>query len=145
MLFRSFQSDWKVIITVWLAGGDDADRKGKARYHEEVENVVAIHEQDLAALRRVELVAQPIARRFGDFASGYDEGVIDENPFANFGIEDLMAEHHAHLVEYLGDIGIGGLADAGGIELSPLRPDAEVEDVLGRKGELHPDVLAIFK
>src|SRR3546814_11683542 len=99
MLFRSFQSEWKVIITVWLAGGDDADRKGKARYHEEVENVVAIHEQDLAALRRVELVAQPIARRFGDFASGYHEGVIDENPFANFGIEDLIAGDRKSVME----------------------------------------------
>jgi len=51
----------------------------------------------------------------GDLPASDDEGLIDQDLFAELGIEDLVAELHQHLVVDLGDVGIAGVAGAGGI------------------------------
>lgn len=54
----------------------------------------------------------------GDLPASDDEGLIDQDPFAELGIEDLVGEHHQHLVADLGDVGIAGVAGTGGIQLA---------------------------
>jgi hypothetical protein len=44
--------------------------------------------------------------------------VIDQNAPAGLGIEDLVADHHRGLVQYLRDIVVSVLARAGCIELA---------------------------
>ncbi len=52
----------------------------------------------------------PVECLLGDLPASDDEGLIDQDPFAELGIEDLVAEHHQHLVADLGDVGIAGVA-----------------------------------
>ncbi len=71
---------------------DSADVRGSAAagerqvcHHEQVQDVVAVHEDDRPSLRGVELVAEPGACLFGDLPARDDEGVVDQDAFADFG------------------------------------------------------------
>lgn len=50
----------------------------------------------------------------GDLPASDDEGLIDQDPFAELGIEDLVAEHHQHLIADLGGVGIARVTGTGG-------------------------------
>jgi hypothetical protein len=65
-------------------------RQGQIGYDVEVQNIVSVHEHDLAALRRIELPAEPVPCSFRDFTTGYDEGVIHQDTAVCLGIENLM-------------------------------------------------------
>jgi hypothetical protein len=60
---------------------------------------------------------------------------IDQDAFAELGIEYLVAEHHQRLVGDLGDVGVAGVAGAGSVQLALLRLEPDVEHVLGRQRE----------
>jgi hypothetical protein len=60
---------------------------------QQVQDVISVHEENLAPLRLVQLVAEPIARLLGDLPARDDEGMVDEHPIPDLGIEDLVAEH----------------------------------------------------
>lgn len=57
----------------------------------------------------IELVTDPIASSLGDFAAGNDEGVIGKDSSTEFRIEDLMAQHHEHLIVNFSNIGLAAL------------------------------------
>ena len=44
--------------------------------HKQVQNVVPVHEQELTALRSVELVPEPVSGRFSDLRTGDNECMI---------------------------------------------------------------------
>ena len=76
---------------------------------------------------------------------GHDERVVDENPPVGFRIEDFMSKHHASLIQDFRDVRRFGLADACGVELGTLRLQPEINDMLRRQCEAHPDILAVFE
>src|SRR6266478_55610 len=67
----------------------------------QVQDVFSIHEHDLAASRLIKLATDPVPRCLGNLATRHDKGVIDQNAPAQLGIEDLVPEHHGHLVVHL--------------------------------------------
>ena len=73
-------------------------RQGQISYCVKVQNIVSVHEHDLAALRRIELPPEPVPCRFRNFTTGYDEGVIHQDTAVCLGIENFMAEHHQRLL-----------------------------------------------
>jgi hypothetical protein len=81
-------------------------RERQVGYDVQIQDVVSVHEHDLAALRSIEGIANPVARRLGDLSSSHDECVVDENTLVGLRIEDLVGKHHEGLVVDLGNVGI---------------------------------------
>lgn len=69
-------------------------RQWQAGDHIEIQNVLAVHEQDLTALLGVQGVPEPVACSFRNLAARDDEGVVDEHASGLFRVEDLVRQHH---------------------------------------------------
>jgi hypothetical protein len=79
-------------------GWDRTFRKRRITDDKQVQNIVALHEHDLAALYRIKLSAEPIPSGLGDLASGDNEYVIDKDLPTHFRVEYLVPDHHGHLI-----------------------------------------------
>lgn len=69
----------------------------------------------------------------------------DQNATASFRIEDFVPEHHCSLIEDLGDICSAILANTSCIKLVAFNLQSEVQDMLRRQREAHPDIFAVFE
>jgi len=80
-------------IDFFAGNGVRCVRQTTRGLEQQVQDVILAHEENLAPLRLVQLVAEPIARLLGDLPARDDEGMVDEHPLPDLGIEDLVAEH----------------------------------------------------
>ncbi len=120
-------------------------RQREVRDHEQVEDVLPVHEDELPSLRGVDLLADPVPGRLRNLTASDDERMVHQDALADLGIKDHVVEHHQNLIADLRDVGIAALAGSGSVDLPLLGLNTEIQHVGRRQRELHPHILALLQ